>query len=413
MNDDQHFYPCDSIDLDELADHDLRDRGMFGVDPIPRSPRSALQQWLSHPSAQALHTEESTAVAATMPDPELDQLRTRLAQIKARAELLRDPGWLDELTPAEQDADRQAATQIRTMRREQTLAAAMADGKLSARARRVDNRLARIELADRLWGRRALARRNRLLNPASRLAGLHRAHVASSAALIGVAIAGISWTSAGVHDAIVGPDGSPLAYVVEPIFSIPLLVIMAISAHATQWNQTFPPAAHRNRVYALEGFLLASTIALNTVSVLPGAGTWHNTATLLAHLIPPMLIVVAVVLQPLIAGFLADILMTTATADAAGNTPPRLTSETDLTLRLLARVTAAIARGELTDWATTGLPSISAIQRYLRCEKRRAQLVWDALRLLDHNRRTSGTSRDISSVTTHAASNTDQDRSAP
>lgn len=374
------------------------------------SPDTALQRWLTGQPTPPAHAQRNGAEIA---DPELDQMRARLAHIKARAELLRDPGWLDELTPDEQDADRQAAAQIRAMRREHSLATAIADGKLGTRARRVDTRLARIEQADRLWSRRALARRNRLLNPASRLAGLHRAHVASSGALLGVAIAGIAWTSAGVHDAIVGPTGNPLAYVVEPIFSIPLLVIMAISAHATQWNQTFPPPAQRGRVYALEVFLLASTIAMNTVSVLPGLGTWHNATTLLAHLVPPMLIVVAVVLQPLIAGFLADILTTTANAadSPARETPPRLTPETNLTLQLVGRVTTAISRGELTEWADTGLPSISAIQRYLRCEKRRAQLVWDALRLLRHTSPPSQARRSVSLHDPHASMNSDTTRS--
>jgi len=401
MNDDPRPYLCDSVDPDEFDHQELIDSSGFEPGSFDRSTDTALQRWLIRQREHRDGPDASSEVVAAVDDPELDQLRARLALIKARAELLRDPGWLDEITPAEQAADRAAAAQIRAMRREQTLATAMADSKLGHRARRVDNRLARIELADRLWSRRALARRQRLLNPASRLAGLHRAHLASSTALMGVAAAGIAWTSAGVHDAIVGPNGTPLAYLVEPIFSIPLLVIMAISAQATGWNQTFPPPAQRGRVYLLESFLLAATIAMNTVSVLPGVGAWHNTATFLAHLVPPMLIVVAVVLQPLIAGFLADILTTATVAEPDPRTAPlRLSADTHLTLELVARVTTAMARGELTEWSTTGLPSISAIQRYLRCEKRRAQLVFDALRLL-HQTQPTGTRRAGAPVDTH------------
>ena len=102
---------------------------------------------------------------------------------------------------------------------------------------------------------------------------------------------------------------------------------------------------------------------------------------------------------------------TTASAADPTTTPPRLTPETHLTLQLLARVTTAIARGELTEWATTGLPSINAIQRYLRCEKRRAQLVWDALRLLDQGHPAPGTPRDFSPVNTHAPTHTTTNRS--
>jgi hypothetical protein len=126
--------------------------------------------------------------------------------------------------------------------------------------------------------------------------------------------------------------------------------------------------------------LLLATIAMNTVSVLPGAGTWHNLATLLAHLVPPVLIVIAVALQPLVAGFLAEIL--TNAQVGAESVPPRLDTDAVEVLTLVARVRTAMARGDLSAWADTGLPSITAIQRYLRCEKRRAQSVADALRIV-------------------------------
>jgi hypothetical protein len=307
-------------------------------------------------------------------------MRAELALTRARAQLQGDPAWLAELSEPEREAEREAAATIRAMRRSRQVAAAVAAGKLGDREQKVDNQLARMELSDRMWSRRASARRMRLLDPTSRLASLQRTHVASTAALVAVAIAGVAWTSVGVHDALVGPTGSPIAYVVEPIFSVPLLVIMGLSARAAQFGRTFPPRSQRGRVYALEAFLLAATITMNTVAVLPGIGDWHNVATLLAHLVPPILIVIAVTLQPLVAGFLAEILTDAHTSTDA--VAPRLDTDTVDTLALVARVQAAMARGDLNEWDNTRLPSISGIQRYLRCEKRRAQSVWDALRIL-------------------------------
>ena len=322
---------------------------------------------------------------------ELAEIRTRLELTRARAALQRDPAWLDELSPGEQAEERHAAEAIRAARRAQILRAATATEKLSGRAQRVENRIAGMELSDRLWGRRAAARRIRLLDPTARLASLQRTHIASSGALIAVAAAGIVWTSSGVHDALVGPAGTALAYLVEPIFSIPLLVIMGLATQAAQWDRTFPPPAHRTRVYALEVFLLAATIGMNTVSVLPGIGSWHNVATLLAHLVPPVLIVVAVTLQPLVAGFLAEILTAAEHNTAlASRTEPRLEADTVVVLALVNRVSTAIANGQLREWDDTGLPSISAIQRLLRCNKRRAQAVWDALRILTTTQTTAG-----------------------
>jgi hypothetical protein len=357
-------------------------------EPDPEARADApLDRWLDDPDDLDPGPPPTRPRLDPAAEAELHQLRTRLALTKARSELLRDPGWLDELTAAEQDADREAAAQVRAMRREQHLAAAVAEDRLSDRARRADSRLARMELSDQLWSRRALARHKRLLDPTARLASLHRTHVASSAVLIAIAIAGITWTAAGVHDTLVGPHGALLAYIVEPIFSLPLLVIMAVSARAAQWDRAFPPPDQRAQVYTLETFLLIATIAMNTVSALPRVGSWQGFATLLAHLVPPVLIVIAVVLQPLIAAFLAGILTAGgAGIDATDSTPVRLTPDTALILRLVSQVRAAERRGELTAWAQTGLPSISAIQRYLRCEKRRAQVVWDALRILSGHR---------------------------
>lgn len=337
---------------------------------------------------EALGAGEARLTAAPGPLPavsadgarELERLRAELALVRARSAVLSDPAWSAELSPGERDAERETAAKIREMGRENRLAAALAEGRLSAREQRMDARLARLALSDRLWSRRARARRLRLMDPTSRLASLHRTHVATSAALIAVALAGIAWTSAGVHHALVGQGGSVLAYAVEPIFSVPLLVIMAVAARAAQFGREFPPPAQRAKVHALKAFLLLATILLNISSVVPGTGEWIDLTTLLAHLVPPLLIVVAVMLQPLVAGFLAELLTETHLGPET-SVPPRLDTDVVDTLRLVRRVQAAMARGELPAWSD-GLPSITAIREFLRCEKRRAQGVKDALVIL-------------------------------
>jgi hypothetical protein len=359
-------------------------------------PTGALERWLTTSAADHRANGRPSIVALTPPDAsdpadsegldetaaaELGEMRRELALLRGKAELQRDPAWLDVLSDSEADHERAAAERIRGMRRDQHVAAATSTVRLAGRERRAEQRMARYELSDRLWQRRALARRTRLLDPTSRLASLQRTHVVSTAALLGGAVAGIAWTSVGVHDALVGPDGSALAYVVEPLFSLPLLVIMMLHARAAQWGRTFPAKAHRTKVYALEAGLLAATILINTSPVLPGLGTWQNFTTLLAHLAPPVLILVAVVLQPLVASFLAGILAE-AHVDAADAGGHRLEAETVDTLTLVSKVRTAMAVGELESWQDTGLPSVEAIRRYFGCEKRRAQGVHDALKLL-------------------------------
>lgn len=314
--------------------------------------------------------------------PEVAEMAAQLELLRAKAALQRDPAWLDVLSRREERRERAAARRLRGMRRHQHLAAATATVRLSGRERRAEARLAGLEVSDRIWQRRALARRARLLDPTSRLSSLQRVHAATSAVLVGLAAAGIAWTATGVHDALVGPGGPALAYVVEPLFSLPLIVIMAVHAVAAAWGRRFPTREHRGKVYALETGLLAATVLINISPVVPGLGRWVDSTTLLAHLAPPALILVAVVLQPMVAAFLAAILAD-AHVDAGESGGRRLEAETVDTLTLVARVRAAVAAGELPVQPGTGRPSTEAIRRHFACEKRRAQGAADALMLLD------------------------------
>ncbi|MDN5932061.1 MAG: hypothetical protein L0I24_13520, partial [Pseudonocardia sp.] len=216
----------------------------------------ALERWLS-PSVEGdrnghMVDQADVVRSGAASSPELVEMRGELELLRGKAELQRDPAWLDVLSPREEKRERAAAEKVRGMRRDQQVSVATATVRLAGRERRADQRLAGVELSERLWQRRALARRTRLLDPTARLASVQRIHVVTTTALVALAIAGIAWTSVGVHDALVGPDGTTLAYVVEPLFSLPLLVIMLVQAVAAQWGRRFPAPEHRGKVYALE-----------------------------------------------------------------------------------------------------------------------------------------------------------------
>lgn len=318
----------------------------------------------------------SAAGASETVLPELEAERRRLHVAAGRARLQRDPAWLAVLSDGEQAAQRRGAEKIRRKQRDQHERGELARVRRERREQRAADRIADLETSDRVWQRRALARRARLADPTSRLAGVARVQVLTSAVLVALAAAGIAWTSTGVHDALVGPGGSPLAYAVEPLFSLPLVVIMLLHATAAKWGRTFPGPALRRRVLTLEAGLLAGTILINVSPVVPGLGTWQDSTVLLAHLAPPVLILVAVVLQPMAASFLAG-LLADAHVETTGEAGSRLSEDTASTLSLLSRVRADVAAGELAT-GETGRPSTESIRKRYSVAKSRAQQVSDA-----------------------------------
>ncbi len=305
---------------------------------------------------------------------ELDELETRLLVATAKSRLQRDPAWMDVLSEDEVTAERAAVEQLRSLRRAEITAAAKASTARMARERKQADRMADLDLREKLWQQRALAKRARLQDPTSRLASLQRTHVLVSLVLITLAVAGIAWTSVGVHDALVGVGGTPLAYVVEPLFSLPLVVIMTLQARAAQWGRVFPSEGGKGKVYALEAGLLLATVLVNTSSVIPVLGHWHSTTVLLAHLAPPLLILVAVTLQPMAAAFIAEVLTNAHVEVTQGE--KRLTAETMDVLTLLERIRQDWAAGALRAGPDGG-PSISHVQSLYGIGKVRAQAAVD------------------------------------
>ena len=344
---------------------------------IARSDDTAPLDTVDRPRAASRPARQSQATAEAL--TELDTMETELLVAKGKARLQRDPAWMDVLSDDEVTAERTAVERLRAMRRRQVTAAAKSSAERADWERRAADRLADMELSDKLWQRRALARRSRLLDSTSRLAGLQRTHVITSTVLIALAAAGISWTSVGVHDALVGPRGSALAYVVEPLFSLPLVMIMTLQARAAQWGRVFPNPSGRRKVYALEAGLLVATILVNTSNVVPGLGHWQGTTVLLAHLAPPLLILVAVTLQPMAAGFIAEVL--TNAHIETGQGAKRLSADTVDVLNLTQRIRDDWSAGVLRP-SPDGGPSISHVQSLYGIGKQRAQAGVDAWRQL-------------------------------
>lgn len=116
---------------------------------------------------------------------------------------------------------------------------------------------------------------------------------------------------------------------------------------------------------------------VNTSSVVPWLGHWHGTTVLLAHLAPPLLILVAVTLQPMAAAFIAEVLTNAHVEVTQGE--KRLTAETVDVLTLLERIRRDWDAGALRP-SPDGGPSISHVQSTYGIGKVRAQAAVDAWR---------------------------------
>lgn len=219
----------------------------------------------------------------------------------------------------EQRADRDVAERIRSKRRKERLRA----GKAVVRA----ERRARLQTT---WMHRAERARDRILDPARALATDHRRWLGTSLALFALIAAGVVWMSATVHDGLVGTHGTWLAYLVEPLASVLLIVSLLAQFTGRQRDLPIPRGA-----IVFDLALATASVALNTIPW--GLRYGFDAGSLAAHILVPALVVAAVVAWHTASGIYGDALAAS-----------RANSTTDEALAdRLALLRAAVRSGEL------------------------------------------------------------------
>ncbi|MBW4722414.1 hypothetical protein [Saccharothrix obliqua] len=269
---------------------------------------------------------------------------------------------------------------VRKKRTKQDVASDNAKIGREVRRQRFDDRMADLTLGVELWKARAAAQWERLTDPASKLALLYRTQWIVMGALGLLALGGIAWTAHGVKVALVGEGGNPVAYVVEPLASVSFLVLMALHAIAAMFGRQFPAKGETGQkilVHGLEIGLGVAIVAVNVSPVLPlVGGTWGGTPVFLGKLLPPMLIVVAVVLMTLANRFFSGLLVDLFPGQVDGG---RLGDETARLLDNVELVKAAVERGELKPEDGKVSPSATKIAAYLNIRKGDAGLVREVI----------------------------------
>ncbi|MGE3795748.1 MAG: hypothetical protein AB7I38_17740 [Dehalococcoidia bacterium] len=297
------------------------------------------------------------AAPAAVPGDEVAQLLVEVERARSLVAIQHDPALSLALTAEERAADRAVDATIRAAERAER-----------ERAGLEQVRHARRERGEQRWLARARAARQRLLNPDRRLASTYRRYVALTCGTTGVITAGIAWMADTVHDGLVGHDGSWLAYLVEPLASVLLVVSLVAQFTAVQNNRRNP-----KWFLWLDGGFVAASLMLNVVPWALRYG-W-DAGQLIAHVLPSLLVAAAVAVQHMLNNLFQSIFENAY--DALDDVPGRTGEEIADVVVLVERYRRAMAKGEV-----DAEYSVQAIMRYFRCRKERAQRTKDCLDVL-------------------------------
>ncbi|WP_139317265.1 MULTISPECIES: hypothetical protein [unclassified Pseudonocardia] len=283
-----------------------------------------------------------------------------VAQARAVVALQDDPALLEARSPRERRADRRVTEKLRGAERVERRRSRMAEIATARGARREAG-----------WARRAVASRDRLLNPDRRLASTYRRYVGLSMVPPLLIAAGVLFMSVTVHDGVVGVDGPWYGYLIEPVASVLLVVSLFVGFTAVQHGRRVPRG-----LYALDAGLAGASLALTVVPW--GARYGFDPGSTLAHVLPPLLVAAAVVVQHVLHSVFRPIF-----ADLYDElAPTRLDEASADTVVLYERTRRAVAEGRIpapvVSGERAGSVSREAIRKTFGVGKSRAQLAGDA-----------------------------------
>ncbi|CAL9677628.1 hypothetical protein SUDANB95_07954 (plasmid) [Actinosynnema sp. ALI-1.44] len=249
---------------------------------------------------------------------------------------------------------------------------ARAKQKADVAHQHADFRMDKEDLADRLWERKALRKRRKLTDPVAKLASALIRYRVITGVLGVMMLAGITWTSYGVAHALGGDDPAAILYIVEWLFSIPLLVIVAMQITASEYARLEEMRSWD--VITLEVLVLGATIVVNTAPAF--TAPVFSVELFVSRFAPPILIVIMVYLQSKAAALFGGILRD---AQLEVDLQTRLSEDGTRAVSLAVDVLDAMAAGTLKPADGEKLPSISKIMARFSIGKKIAQGTHDLL----------------------------------
>jgi hypothetical protein len=292
-------------------------------------------------------------------DDPVAELAAQVAKARGLVELQDDDALQQALSSRERQAARKVTEKIRAVELRERKRAGVERARAARQVR-----------ADERWSARARRGRERLLNPNRRLAATYRRYVALSTVTATLVVAGVAWMSTTVHHGLVGPDGTWLAYLVEPLASVLLVVSMVAQFTAIEHGENNP-----KWFLWLDAGLATASLVLNLVPW--GLRYGWAAGEILAHAWPPLLVAAAVVVHHMLNRLFSAIFVNLHDELS----PTRLGEQTADVLVLYERTKREIAKGRIAV-GDEGIPSREAIRKTFGVGKIRAQWTGDAFEVV-------------------------------
>lgn len=339
---------------------------------------------------------------ARQPD-RVARAQARLDEAIALLPLLNDPRMLEVPSDEEFQADYRVEQAIRDAARQERQRAGLREVARTRREREARDELAAMDLDDLRDDRLARRQQQRVTDPRRHLIDLYRESRLAAKLTSAMIIGGIAWTSVTVHNNLVGAEFPSwaggaglgvilvwlLAFIVEPLASIPLVLVMRAQLKSSAHGDT--KALRSAGVLLLEAIALMLSLALNSFPYLPVLGTWQGPGQLVSHSLAPIMILVAVITHEVLARTYAR-RMTDAAEECEWSEGTRLGGvDTRGVLVTMAKIERLMLDGEL-EPAEDGYPAMNQLVRTkrLRASKAKLSAARDGLVMLSRARNPIG-----------------------
>jgi hypothetical protein len=241
---------------------------------------------------------------------EFDDVAERVAEqrrIELHGELDERENWRVAPDEGERNEDANVNRKLRKALRRRRKRHVLTQIKAEARNERRDWKIDNEDRQEKVTLRKALRKRRQLTDPNANLASAYVRYRAVSAVLALVALAGVAWTSHGVATALGGPHPALWLYILEPLASLNLLIIVFLQVVAAENGRqhklapikTVVRRGKRTRRPSATGLIeVGLLVVVMVVNTTPAFTSDHFSALEFAgRFFPPLLVTISVVLQ--------------------------------------------------------------------------------------------------------------------